>query len=935
MSSRPLILLIDGHALAFRAFHALANAGLRSSHGEPTYAVYGFAAILLNAIHEHQPTYLAVSFDIGRTFRDDLYAGYKAGRAATPAEFEPQLRRIRQFLEAMNVPIITAPGYEADDVIGTLARRASEQGLDSLILTGDTDTLQLVDEQVRVLLANPFGQRMAAKIYGVAEVIERYKGLRPAQLADLRGLKGDASDNIPGVRGIGEAGAIALLNQFGDIAALFDRIDEAPARYRKHLAGQREAAEFSRHLATIVTDVPVALDLAHATLSQYDRSAVVALFQELEIGMNLLRRLPVPAGQATAAAALPGHGAGGAMQPSLFADTTPAQEAPRHAGDYRTVGDDAALAGLIDGIRAAGQFAFDTETTGLNPLSSALVGIALAATPGAAWYIPVGHRDGAQLPRDRVLDALRPLFADPAIRRYAHHAKFDIEVLEQAGVPVGSLAGDTMLAAALLDKRRGLKELAFMELRLDEAPQPIEALIGKGRQQISFDAVPIEQATPYAAADADLTLRLAATLLPQLERAGATAALYRDLELPLVPVLVRMEQAGIALDVPYMQALGARLGQRLAQLTDEIHHLARQPFNINSGDQLADVLFGTIGLPSTGLDRTSTGRISLTAAVLEGLRVDDTSGIVELILAYRQLSKLKSTYVDSLPALVNPATGRVHTSYAQLGAATGRLASQDPNLQNIPARTEEGREVRRGFIATPGHQLLAADYSQIELRVLAHLTDDANLVRAFQEGQDIHAATAAQLFGVAEPQVSREQRRVAKTVVFGVIYGISAFGLAPRIGTSRGEAQVLIDSFFARFPAVRAYIDRTLAEGRRDGAVASLFGRRRAMPDLNAGGARARAAEREAVNHPIQATAADVMKLAMIRVDAALRAAASPARLLLQVHDELILEVPTAQLRATAGLLRHAMESAYTFTHVPLRVEIEAGPNWDELSALA
>ncbi len=933
MSSRPLIMLIDGHALAFRAFHALANAGLRSSHGEPTYAVYGFAAILLNAIHEHQPTYLAVSFDVGRTFRDELFADYKAGRAATPAEFEPQLRRINQFLEAMNVPIITAAGYEADDVIGTLARLASERGLDSLILTGDTDTLQLVDERVRVLLANPFGQRMAAKIYGVAEVIERYKGLQPAQLADLRGLKGDASDNIPGVRGIGEAGAIALLNQFGDIDTLFDRLDEVPARYRKHLAGQREAAEFSRRLATIVRDVPVTLDLAHATLSQYDRATVVALFQELEIGMNLLRRLPAPEGQAVAAA-LPAHGAS-AMQPALFADATPAEPVPRHAGDYRAVCDDATLASLIGEIRDAGQLAFDTETTGLNPLVSGLVGIALAARPGAAWYIPIGHQVGTQLPRGQVLDALRPLFVDPAIRRYAHHAKFDIEVLEQAGVPVGALAGDTMLAAALLDKRRGLKELAFMELRLDEPPQPIEALIGKGRQQISFAAVPIEQATPYAASDADLTLRLAATLLPQLEHAGATATVYRELELPLVPVLVRMEQAGIALDVPYMQALGARLGQRLTQLTTEIHALARQPFNINSGDQLADVLFGTIGLPAVGLERTSTGRISLTAAVLEQLRGDDTSGIVEAILAYRLLSKLKSTYVDSLPALVNPATGRVHTSYAQLGAATGRLASQDPNLQNIPARTEEGREVRRGFVATPGHQLLAADYSQIELRVLAHLTDDANLVRAFQEGQDIHAATAAQLFGVAEPQVSREQRRVAKTVVFGVIYGISAFGLAPRIGASRGEAQALIDGFFARFPAVRAYIDRTLEQGRREGAVASLFGRRRAMPELLAGGARARAAEREAINHPIQATAADVMKLAMIRVDAALRDAASPARLLLQVHDELILEVPDAHLRATAELVRHAMESAYTFEHVPLRVELETGPNWDELSALA
>jgi DNA polymerase-1 len=970
MTARPLLMLIDGHALAFRAFHALREAGLRSSRGEPTYAVFGFASILLTAIQEYHPTYLIVTFDVGRTFRDDMYAEYKAGRGEPPDEFHPQLERIFQFIRALNIPIVTAEGYEADDVIGTLATQAAAQGVDTLILTGDTDTLQLVNPHVRVLLANPYGRKTTTTIYDVAQVAARYKGLRPDQLADLRGLKGDASDNIPGVKGIGEAGAIALLNQFGTIENLYDHLDEVPKRYQKPLEGQRDIALFSKKLATIVCDAPVTLDLSAARLDDYDRAAVIALFQELEMGASLIKRLPAPGG-GLAEEELPATGAsdvrpetGGsppdatslppppsrppeaAHQLAMFdlpaeaaggpaASLVPtAAPAPPALGDYRAVQREEELAEVVAALAAAPAFAFDCELDGLRPLQDPLVGVSLAVTPGRAWYIPFGHRAGRQLPQKQVLDALRPFFASN-MPKYAHNAKFDIEALEHAGVKVEHVTFDTMLAAALLpNKNRNLKSLAFYELKLPEPMTDIDELIGRGKNQIRFGDVPVEQAAPYAAADADMTLRLKDVLEPQLAAQPKVHQLFARLEMPLLPVLVRMEQAGIGLDTDYLRALGERMGQRLAEIETQIYAIAKRPFNINSGDQLADVLFKDFQLPTAGLGKTSTGRYSLTAQVLEDLRPYDTTGILELILQYRQLSKLKSTYVDALPALVNPETGRVHTTYSQLGAATGRLSSNDPNLQNIPTRTDEGREIRRGFVAAPGHVFLAADYSQIELRVLAHMTQDPNLVETFLKDQDIHAATAAQLFGVPIDRVDKNQRRVAKTTIFGIIYGISAFGLAPRIGTSRGEAQRLIDELFARFPGIREYIDRTLEEGAREGYVHSLFGRRRYMPELRSGPPQRRqAAQREAINAPIQATAADIMKIAMIRVDEELRRRNLRTRLLLQVHDELILEAPREELDVAARLVCEAMENAYKLC-VPLKVEMESGPNWLEMEPI-
>ena len=985
MSQRKRLALIDGHALAFRAFHAMREAGLRASSGEPTYAVFGFAQILLTMIQEQRPEYVAVSFDVGRTFRDDLYAEYKAGRAETPEEFHPQLERIKELVSLLSIPIYTLDGFEADDVIGTLSRQATAHGVETLILTGDTDSLQLVDDHVRVILANPYARGgKTTTLYDEAAVRERYEGLAPGQLADLRGLKGDVTDNIPGVKGIGEKGAINLLNQFGTVENLFDHLDQAPNRYKKALDGQRDVALFSKRLATIVCDAPVQLDLAACELGVYDRPAVIRLFQELEIGAssNLLKKLPplpgapdepplaklarsaigppepaAPRPAASGAAegavqrelfgeALPaslGPGvadAAGTVQLALFdmpaAAAAPAQPAGPALGDYSAITSDEALDELVTRLNAAPGFAFDTEATGLRPIDSELVGISVAHTPGAAVYIPFGHVGGGQLPRERVLAALRPFFEDEARPKYAHNAKFDLEMLLGAGVAVRGLTFDTMVAAALLGKQRvGLKDLAFYELKLPTTLAPIEELIGRGSKQISFDQVPVERATPYAAADADMTLRLKEVLEPQLRQYERIYALFTRLEMPLVQVLVEMEQAGITLDKGYIEGLGERLAARIAEAEDAIYAAAGQRFNINSGQQLNAVLFdsGNFGLDpkALGLSKLKTGGYSITAEVLEQLA--PLAPIAEQILRYRQLTKLKSTYVDALPALVSPKTGRVHTSYNQVGSATGRLASLDPNLQNIPVRTEEGREIRRGFVAAPGCRLVAVDYSQIELRVLAHYTRDPALIATFQEGRDVHAATASRLFGVEQHEVDKNQRRIAKTVIFGIVYGISSFGLSQRLGLSRAESQGLIDGVFQNFPGIKAYIDETLRFAREHGYVSTLFGRRRPFPELASGdrGPRAQAAMREAINAPIQGTAADIMKIAMVGVHRALAESGLAAKLLLQVHDELILEAPEAEVEAVKKLVCAVMEGAYPALAVPLGVEAETGPNWEEM----
>jgi DNA polymerase-1 len=950
-AERPKLVLIDGHALAFRAFYALESADLRTSQGEPTYAVFGFLQILLTMFDELHPEYVAVAFDVGRTFRNDLYAEYKAGRREPPAEFRPQLATIQRVVQALNIPIYTAQGYEADDVIGTLACQATEAGLQTVILTGDSDTLQLVDEHVHVLMANPYGKRTTTTLYDLEQVQAKYKGLQPHQLADLRGLKGDKSDNLPGVRGIGDKGAIDLLKAFGTVDNVFAHVDEAPARYRKALEGQHETASLSRDLAVIRCDVPeVQLDVDAARLDDYDRRTVINILQELEFSSSLVQRLPVPA---SAAAALPPateQPAGDGFQMQMFPEegdsALPAPPPP--PGDYHSVtseDDLRAVVAALEALEPGAGFAFDVESTGLEVFQGdkvEIVGISLAVREGHAWYIPFGHREGPQLERQQVLDALRPFLADEQRPTYAFNAKFDMELLHEAGIEVRGLSFDSLLAAKLLGKQGGLKQLAFSELKLAEPLTEISDLIGRGAKQVTFDTVPVAQATPYAAADADMTLRLTAHLRAELAQPEheATKWVFEHLEMPLLPVIIAMEEAGIGFDTDYMRRLSRTLGERLREVEEQIFAEAGgRRFNINSGIQLGEVLFEQLNLPTAGLSRTSTGRYSLTADALEKLYVrlqesGEQHEIVPLILRYRQLAKLKSTYVDALPDLVNPRTGRIHTSFNQLGAATGRLSSANPNLQNIPVRTEEGSEIRRAFVAPEGHIFLAADYSQIELRILAHITQDSNLVQTFLEGRDIHAAAAAQLFGIEPQQVDKQQRRIAKTVVFGVIYGISSFGLAQRTDLSRQEAQALIDALFARFPGIRSYIDETLEQGRRQGYVASLFGRRRAMPGLNTKGPARQAAEREAINAPIQSTAADIMKLAMIEVAQQRAQRGLRSRLLLQVHDELIFEVPHEEVDIMQHMVRELMEGIYTL-RVPLSVNIAQGSNWEEMEEVA
>jgi DNA polymerase-1 len=957
--ARKKLALVDGHAVAFRAFHALREANLRSSTGEPTFAVFGFCQILLTTLQQLQPEYAAVAFDVGRTFRDDLYAEYKAGRPETPADFHTQLERIKEIVRALNIPIYTVEGFEADDVIGTLSRQATARDVETYIITGDSDTLQLVDEHVHVLLATPYGNKQEAKEYDLAAVVERYKGLQPSQLADLRGLKGDTSDNIPGVKGVGEKGAIDLLNQFGTIENIYAHLDETPSRARKALEGQQEAALFSKRLATIHCDVPVTLDLEACHLAGYDRDAVIALFQEMQFS-SLVRKLPAsdqgsaadgdgresatdgqqstpirsapaPNGQLDLFAA--GEVAESRATPLVQASAAPAPP----QGDYAVVRTREELAAMVAELAAAPSIAFDTETTSLNAIESEIVGLSFAVRPGAAWYVPVGHKGddvGPQLRREEVCSAVQPLLEDGAKPKIAHNGKYDVLALRGMDIVVQGLQFDTMIAAQMLGNQSvGLKDLAFNVLKLKQPMTEISELIGAGRKQISFDWVPIELAAPYAAADADMTLRLRDHLDQELDKEPRIRRIFEEIEMPLLPVLADMEWTGIKVDAAVLHQLRGQMQERIQELEDRFYEIAGGPFNIGSGQQLNDVLFNRLQVPTSGLSKTKTGLYSITAEVLD--KLSGVHPIIDLILEYRQLTKLKSTYLDALPQLVDR-HGRVHTEFKQLGSATGRLSSNNPNLQNIPVRTEQGREIRRAFVAEDGCYLLAADYSQAELRILAHLTQDPALLETFREDRDIHAATAARLFGVPINQVSKNQRRIAKTTIFGTIYGISSFGLAARTELSRAEAQQLIDGLFETYPGLKRIFDETLAFGRQHGYVETIFGRRRYFGSgssnaLNSKGHGQAAAEREAKNAPIQGTNADLIKMAMVRLFHELQQRGLKAKMLLQVHDELLLETPDDELDEVKTLVREVMEGVYPELSVPLEVGISTGRNWEEM----
>ncbi len=938
----PTLYLIDGHALAYRTYFALTSASggrWSTSSGEPTAGVFGFASVLLRLYEQDKPDYLAVAFDTGKTFRDDMFPEYKATRAKMPDDLRTQMERIRQLVDAFNIPRLEMEGYEADDVLGTIAKKAAADGLNVKIITGDRDLLQLVGERIIVNL--PGGKLADAKDYATAQAVKEYFGVRPEQVPDYKGLVGDPSDNIPGVRGIGEKTAQALFETYATLDDIYAHLDDLKATVKTKLLEQKEMAYLSRDLATIRTNLPVALDLTQAHTDHYDPDAVEALFRELEF-RSLLPRLAAlrpKTDSSLAAAAAPApapiYTQKAGQQLALFDATPTTIQVTQPTGKIhvRVADSPEALDELARVLQSAQVIAFDTETTSTDEMTAGLVGIALATETGRGWYVPVGHAAGAQLPLPQVVDALRGPLTDPNIPKIGHNIKYDYIMLLRNGIRVAPLAFDTMLAQWILDpasRRLGLKDMAAD--RLGEEMTHIEDLIGKGKNQVSMDMVDIGAAAAYAAADAETTLRLYYLLHRDLERSG-DLNLLNEIEMPLTPVLADMEMTGVLLDLPFFAQMSAELGRRMSEIETEIYRLVGRTFNVNSTQQLSDVLFKTLGLePPDRTRKTASGHYSTAADVLENL--SGKHPVVDLVLEHRELAKLKSTYVDALPPVVD-ANGRVHTSYSQTGSVTGRLSSNNPNLQNIPTRTEIGRRVRNGFIAAPGHVLLSVDYSQVELRIVAHMAGDQAMLEAFRHGQDIHATTAAAIYNVPLAQVTKEMRRHAKAINFGLIYGMSAFGLTRSTELTLAEAEEFVKAYFRQFPGVKRYLDTIRHQAAETGYVQTLLGRKRYFPALKGTmnpQMRSRE-EREAINAPIQGTAADIMKIAMIRIPPALQSAGLAAKVLLQVHDELMLECPQSELEQTARLVRDVMENAYPLS-IPLSTEARFGKSWGEMQVL-
>ncbi len=922
----PTLYLIDGHALAYRSYFAL-SAGdpdrWKTSSGEPTGGIYGFASVLLRILENDKPDYLAVAFDVGKTFRHEMYPEYKGTRAKMPDDLRPQIDRIRQMVDIFNLPRLEMEGFEADDVLGSVARVASEEGLGVKIITGDRDLLQLVDERVIVNLP---GRSMSdARDYYPADVVIKL-GVRPDQVVDMKALMGDKSDNIPGVYGIGEKTAQNLLKEYETLDNVYEHLDEIPTRFRNKLVTDKEAAFLSRDLARIKCDLDISVDLEHARATELDIPAITEFFRELEIH-SLLRRLnklsPTPVGVSSTDGQLSLFSAGEAA-PSYSAGES--LSIATHVVDTRE-----ALANLAKKCQKAEMIAIDTETTSTDPTQAELVGISLATEMGTGYYIPTGHSQGEQLNVNEVLDALRPALTNSGIQKIGHNLKYDIIMLARYGLRVAPLSFDTMIAEWLVNpasRNLGLKKLAFA--RLGEQMIEIEQLIGKGKNQISMAEVVIEKAAPYAAADAEICLQLYPLLEKDLARVGSRE-LLDEMEMPLIDVLAEMEMAGILLNMPFFSEFSDQLATRLDEIKKEVTELVGKDFNLNSTQQLSDVLFTTLGLqPPDRTRKTKSGHYSTSAAVLEGMRGDHP--VVDLILEQRELSKLKSTYVDALPAAINPATGRVHTSFNQTGSVTGRLASSNPNLQNIPIRTELGRRVRKGFIAAEGNILLAIDYSQIELRIVAHMAQDKTMLAAFNAGQDIHATTAAGVYNVALEEVTKEMRRHAKAINFGLIYGMSAFGLTRSTDLTLAESEDFVAAYFTKFPGVKGYLDNIRKVAAEQGYVETLLGRRRYFPALQnpANKQLKNREEREAINAPIQGTAADIMKIAMLNVAKALSDAKLNSKMLLQVHDEVVIECPESELEITIEVVTKAMEEAYLLD-IPLSTEARSGLTWGDL----
>jgi len=898
-TAKPII-LVDGSSYLYRAFHALP--ALANSKGLPTGAIYGVVNMLRKLQADYQPEYMAVIFDAkGKTFRDEIYPAYKANRPEMPDDLVRQIEPLHAVIQAMGLPLLSIEGVEADDVIGTLAKQAAKESQSVLISTGDKDMAQLVDEQVTLV------NTMSNTILNPLTVVEKF-GVPPERIIDYLALMGDTSDNVPGVPQVGPKTAAKWLKEYGSLDEIMARADSVTGKVGESLRASLGQLPMARHLVTIKTDVPLPLTLNDLRLREPDRESLRHLYKELEFKswLSALLATDVASEKNEAAAA----------------------SNDKYAG-YETIFTEAQLKQWCARLQEAKLFAFDTETTSLDTMCAQLVGMSFATAKGQAAYLPFAHNYiGApkQLPRDLVLQTLRPLLEDESLVKVGHNLKYDIEVMANAGITVRGGNFDTMLESYILDSASPNHNMDSLALKyLGWRTISFQDVAGKGAKQITFNQVPVETASTYAAEDADVTLQLHQTLHPRLVKEKGLNYIFEKIEMPLVAVLARVERNGVLIDADKLRQQSRELEKRLQELEDQTIELAGKSFNINSPKQLQQVLFEDLKIPV--LQKTPTGQPSTAEPVLQELALDYP--LPKVIIEYRTISKLISTYTNKLPEQINPQTGRIHTSYNQTGAATGRLSSSDPNLQNIPVRTHEGRRIRQAFIAAPGHKIISADYSQIELRLMAHITQDTNLVAAFVQDLDVHQATAAEVLGLPLDQVTSDQRRDAKAINFGLIYGMSAFGLARQLKIDRHAAQNYIDRYFTRYPKVLAYMDNTRKQAHEQGYVETLWGRRLYLPDINSSQAmRQKAAERAAINAPLQGSAADIIKMAMINLDDWLTKNKVDARMIMQVHDELVFEVADHEVERVLAAVKEYMTKVIPLS-VPLTISIGSGDNWD------
>lgn len=925
IAENPLI-LVDGSSYLYRAYHAFPP--LTNSAGEPTGAMYGVLNMLRSLVMQYKPSHVAVVFDAkGKTFRDELFESYKSHRPPMPDDLRAQIAPLHEMVEAMGLPLLVVSGVEADDVIGTLACEASRKGMPVLISTGDKDMAQLVEPNITLI------NTMNNTILGPDEVKEKY-GVPPELIIDFLALMGDSSDNIPGVPGVGEKTALALLQGIGSLEAIYRDLDAiAPLGFRgsktlaPKMAENRELAFLSYQLATIKTDVELDKACEELQVAQPDVDKLHQLFSRYEF-----KRWLTDVENGTW---MEGKGASTKASPtpavSPVKSSSPAVPT-LSAENYQTILEKADLEQWVEKLSKAPLFAFDTETDSLDTQEARLVGMSFAIEPGHAAYLPLGHDyldAPVQLPLEEVLEVMKPLLESEKILKIGQNLKYDAEILENYGIELKGIGYDTMLESYVLNSVAGMGRHdmdSLADRHLNHKTVSFEEIAGKGKKQLTFNQIALEQAANYAAEDADVTLLLHQALYPQLEAEPKLNHIFQNIEMPLVPVLVRMERKGVLIDANVLAAQSKVITARLAELEKEAFELAGEEFNLASPKQLQTILFEKLQLPV--IKKTPSGAASTNEEVLEELALNHA--LPKLLLEHRSLAKLKSTYTDKLPLMISPRTQRVHTSYHQAVTATGRLSSRDPNLQNIPVRTEEGRRIRQAFIAREGYKVMAADYSQIELRIMAHLSQDKGLLTAFAEGKDIHKATAAEVFGVPLEQVTSDQRRSAKAINFGLIYGMSAFGLARQLGIPRGEAQRYMDLYFERYPGVLRYMENTRLQASEQGYVETLEGRRLYLADIkSSNGMRRKAAEREAINAPMQGTAADIIKKAMIAVDNWLQTEKPHADMLMQVHDELVFEVKESELERVQAQVQSLMEQSMKLD-VPLKVDVGIGDNWDE-----